>query len=654
MPDGAVTYPPHAVVETPEDAAPAPSVTDELLRLAAEGDTAAFWRYCKAEVIDTLRDLRDTDPGEYQALRAQIKAANKSINVTSLDRMLRGDDDGPPASQATELAGLAAERCELWHDADGEAYATFIGKHGERQHWRIDSTGFRDWLSHLAYAELGAAPATETIKSACNALAGRAKFDGPEYAPFRRVARDESGYWLDIGDEIWRAILLTPAGWRVIDAPPVRFVRTRAARALPEPASSGDVARLWELVNIPEADRLLVLAWLLECWRGDTPYAVLEITGEQGAAKSTAQRILRQFVDPNEVALRGRPKAVEDVFVAAANAHLLSFENLSTLSAEHSDALCAIATGAGFAARQLFTNAEESLIRAHRPVALNGINSVVTRPDLLDRAVCLRLPRLTERKTEAEINQATERRAGAIFTGLLDLFCAALRELPAVQSEDLPLPRMADFALLGEALSRALGHPPGHFLRVYAEHRREAIQHTVEASPVAAAIVRMVDNGGRFAGRIGDLLDLLNRNRPDHEPADYWPKSARGLGDALRRYSPALAQLGIRAEAEDRARAGGYRHCVVERLPADAFFARPCAIENNVNNVNNVNNASAPGRDVVDVVDVISPGMGAEKHSAAAAPVDVVDVVDVASNFFSPGEKNIHHGGDATIGEVEL
>jgi hypothetical protein len=647
----AVIFPAHAVVEQPEAAA-APSVTDELLRLAAEEDAAAFWRYCKADVIDALRDLRDTDPGEYQALRAQIKAANKRINITELDKLLRGEADGPPASQATELAGLAAERCELWHDADGQAYATLTGKHGERQHWRIDSTGFRDWLSHLAYAELGTAPATETIKATCNALAGRAKFDGPEYAPFRRVAKDEAGYWLDIGDERWRAILLTPAGWRVIDAPPVRFVRTKATRALPEPADTGDIARLWELVNIPEDDRLLVLAWLLECWRADTPYAVLEITGEQGAAKSTAQRILRLFVDPNEVALRGRPKTVEDVFVAAANAHLLSFENLSTLSAEHSDALCAIATGAGFAARQLFTNDEESLIRAHRPVALNGINSIVTRPDLLDRAICLNLPRLAERKTEAEIAEATQRHAGAIFTGLLDLFCAALRELPAVQAEALPLPRMADFALLGEAAARALGHPPGEFLRRYADHRREAIQHTIDASPVATAIIRLVENGGRFAGRIGDLLDLLNRNRPDHEATDYWQKSPRGLGDALRRYAPALAQLGIRAEVDNRARTGGYRHCVIERLREDVFFQRPRAIGNNVNNVT-TSTPPAPARDVVDVVDVISPGIPAEKKEHTPARVDVVDVVDVDSNFFDPAEKKEHPSGEVT-GEVDL
>lgn len=577
---------------------------DQLLQLATAGDAPAFWRACKGDALDALRGMRDDDPGEYEAFRAELKQVNKKINVTALDKLVRGESDGPAASQATELAELAAEKCELWHDADGEVFASLQGISGESQHWRIDSTGFRDWLSHLAFSELGTAPGTETIKSACNALAGKAKFEGAEHMPARRVAKTDAGYWLDMGDDLWRAFLLTPVGWRIIDKPPVRFLRTKATRPMPNAEQQGDVSPLWSLVNVPEYDRPLVLAWILECWRSDTPYAVLEISGEQGAAKSTAQRTLRQFVDPNDVPLRGRPKTVEDVYVAAGNAHLLSFENLSTLSAEQSDALCAVSTGAGFAARQLFTNGEEALIKAHRPIALNGINSVVTRPDLLDRAVCLHLPRLTERKTDAEITEAVDKAAPGIFAGLLNLFCAALRELPEVRSEPLQLPRMADFAQLGEAVARAQGCAPGHFLKLYAAHRRVSIQRTIDASPVAAAIVRMVESGNTFNGTVGDLLEHLNRNRPDHEATDYWPKSPRGLGDALRRYSPALAQIGIKAEVESRPRARGFIHCDIGRIESERPFRAPPQ-GNDINNVNDIN-GTPPPVDVVDMVDVVS------------------------------------------------
>jgi hypothetical protein len=45
------------------------------------------------------------------------------------------------------------------------------------------------------------------------------------------------------------------------------------------------------------------------------------------------------------------------------------------------------ATGGGFAVRQLYTDQDEVLFDAQRPVILNGIEDVVDRPDLADRAI---------------------------------------------------------------------------------------------------------------------------------------------------------------------------------------------------------------------------------------------------------------------------
>ncbi|WP_298225230.1 hypothetical protein, partial [Acidocella sp.] len=99
----------------------------------------------------------------------------------------------------------------------------------------------------------------------------------------------------------------------------------------------------------------------------DTPFPVLELVGEQGSAKSTTQSVLRSLVDPNKVMLRGRPKTVEDIFVAARNNWLVSYENLSGLTAEQQDAFCTLSTGGGFASRQLYTNGEEHVMETKRP-----------------------------------------------------------------------------------------------------------------------------------------------------------------------------------------------------------------------------------------------------------------------------------------------
>ena len=72
---------------------------------------------------------------------------------------------------------------------------------------------------------------------------------------------------------------------------------------------------------------------------------------------------------------------------AASNGHVLAFDNVSGLPAWISDTLCRLAAGGGFAVRQLYTDQDEVLFDAARPVILNGIEDIVTRPDLADRAV---------------------------------------------------------------------------------------------------------------------------------------------------------------------------------------------------------------------------------------------------------------------------
>jgi hypothetical protein len=543
--------------------------------LAKDDPTAHLY----VEVMNAFRAIKEADPLEYEAVRTRMKQANNLVRMEALDDFTRGDDDsgGGPESAATALAALAGGLCELWHDADGNAFASFEREHqgsAHREHWSIESSGYREWLAWLAHTQLGVAPSSETVKSASNTLAGKAKFDGEEHVPAIRVAKSDMGYWLDLCDDQWRSVLLTATGWQVMSKPPVRFTRNRAMRSLVMPARGGSFEPLWELVNVPVEDRPLVLAWILESLRPDTPYPVLELIGEQGSAKSTTQETIRHFLDPNKVMLRGRPKGVEDVFVAAGSNHILSLENLSGISAELSDALCTISTGGGQAGRQLFTNGEEHIIEAHNPVMLNGIGAVVTRPDLLDRTVAVCLPTIQNRMTEAEHAARLNECAPAIMGGLLDLFAKTLATLDEVRIDPAQRPRMADFAQLGEAMHRAIGGVPGDWLAKYVEHRCTAIRRTVYASPVAQACIEFAEGGGRYAGTVKGLLELLNtRNAASNaERGEYWPRSPKGLGDALRRAAPALRQIGIHLTVEAKARRDGV-HCQLRREETLTFPA---------------------------------------------------------------------------------
>ena len=157
----------------------------------------------------------------------------------------------------------------------------------------------------------------------------------------------------------------------------------------------------------------MVVAWALACLRNRGPYPIIVLSGEQGSAKSTFSAILRELLDPNTAPLRALPREDRDLFIAASNGHLLAFDNVSGLPAWISDTLCRLATGGGFAVRQLYTDQDEVLFDAARPVILNGIEDIVTRPDLADRAVFLTLEAIPEERRRPEANSGPRSRPSA-------------------------------------------------------------------------------------------------------------------------------------------------------------------------------------------------------------------------------------------------
>jgi len=319
-------------------------------------------------------------------------------------------------------------------------------------------------------------------------------------------------------------------------------------RPLPAPEQGGTLDSLWPLVNIPEADRPMVLAWLLECLRPDTPYPVLELAGEMGSAKSFTQKFLRRLIDPNEADLRPTPKAVEDIWVAAHNGHLVSLENVSYLSPQVQDALCVLATGGGYASRKLYTNGEEAVLTVCNPTILNGISVNVTAQDLLDRTVHLELPPIESRELAGEIEKRFQVVHSALLGALLDLFVKVLAALPSVSIPPQQRPRMADFVTLGEAMSRTLGRPEGVFLAEYMAMRQDSVLATLDGSPVAAALLAFLERSASrcYTGSLTDLLKILGDLR---QTAEAWPRSPKGLGDALRRLAPALRTRGCECKA---------------------------------------------------------------------------------------------------------
>ena len=440
---------------------------------------------------------------------------------------------------------LPCQVASLLHDPSSTAFAD-LTIDGHRETWPIRSRQFRHWLRRRYFEETGSAASAETVRSALDLLEARAQFDAPERMVHIRVAEYDDRIYLDLADSDWRAIQIGPDGWQVVTSPPVRFRRAAGMLPLPVPQRGGSIEALAAFLNLPAPDEfVLVIAWLLAALQRGGPYPLLVIAGEQGSAKTVLTKILRALIDPNAAPTRALPREERDLMIAANNGHILAFDNLSGLPAWLSDALCRLASGGSFATRQLYTDCDEVLFQAARPAILNGIEDIVCRSDLADRAIFLTLEpiaderRRMERQLWREFEVARPRILGALF----DAAAQGLRGLSRVRLERLP--RMADFALWATACETALW-PPGTFLRAYNANRRAAIEGVIEADPVAVFVREIMAVRSAWAGRASDLLRVhIAAGEDVLDGTTGWPKNPRALAGRLRRCQTFLRTVGI-------------------------------------------------------------------------------------------------------------
>lgn len=451
----------------------------------------------------------------------------------------------PKFVRVVELAADAG--AQAWHDPDDEPYIDVRREDGVRRTLRVRSRACRTWLSGLLYRAEGTALGGQAATDAVDLLAAMAVHDGPEREVYVRLGRHEGATYLDLGDEEWRAVRISPAGWEVVREPPVRFRRPQGLRPLPVPSrGGGGWEELRRILHVrSERDWILLVSWLVATLHPSGPYPILALHGEHGSAKSTTGRILRSFIDPSKASLRSPPRSDRDVVIAARNSHVIGLDNLSYIKDWLSDALCRIATGGGYSARELYTDGEEVVYSACRPILLTSIEGVATRGDLSDRTITVTLPKMREeeRRPEDELRADVDAIRSALLGDLLTAAATGLRRLNQVEMDRLP--RMADFARWVQACEPALPWEGGEFMEAYAAQRDEAVETAIEADPVAMELRDLYHDVGEWKGTATDLLAELDERRDDGPPPPNWPETPQGLGGKLTRAAPLLREDGI-------------------------------------------------------------------------------------------------------------
>lgn len=533
----------------------------DLPGLPPKGDVSD---YLATHTKDELVALIEAAPVYLPKPAAAVDAAAPSVDasaavgVQGLDEPtseLPPPNDGAPEpggtkkeSAATTLVRLAQEaNVELFHTPSRDPYIS-IPVNGHVETYALKSKAVRDWLARLFWDQMKRTPNGNAVQDARQTLAGMACFDGPEHDVALRVARGPNAVYLDLGDDTWSAVKITAEGWSVVSDPPVRFRRPGGMLSLPVPQKGGDLQQLRQFVNLAsDEDFILATAWELGALRpsGEScgAYPVLNVTGESGSAKSTAATVLRRLIDPVDAPLRAAPREERDLMIAALNGHVVSFDNVSKLPDAISDVLCRLASGTALSCRQLYSDDEETILKAHRPIILNGIADVVTRGDLLDRAISITLPTIPDERRLCELRfwEHFKREHPFMLGALLDAVSMALARDGKVEI-DRP-PRLADFATWVASAEPACPWTEGAFLAAYRGSQEAAIEGSLEGNPVADVVRGLPPD---WAGTSTELLAKMNegaqeaaRRRPD------WPKTPRALSVELRRRATSLRKLGI-------------------------------------------------------------------------------------------------------------
>ena len=230
------------------------------------------------------------------------------------------------------------------------------------------------------------------------------------------------------------------------------------------------------------------------------------------------------------------------------NRHIVAFDNLSSIPTWLSDGLCRTSTGGGISKRALYSNDEEIIIEAVRPIILTGIAQLSTRPDLLERTIMLELPVIPakERQELSQIYEQFEAIRPRILGALLEGVSSALRHQKDVSASLKERPRLADFAVWAIAAEPAFGFEKGSFLEAFTGNQRESQNLVVQNDPVLRQIIEFVKKVTRWQGTSSDLLEKLGQESPEEiKHTRAWVKNPKLLSERLTRNAAVLRNHGV-------------------------------------------------------------------------------------------------------------
>jgi energy-coupling factor transporter ATP-binding protein EcfA2 len=448
--------------------------------------------------------------------------------------------------QEIEIDGFKLK--ELFCDQYGDPYAAFESN-GNRTVTQVAGKKFKGYLRDSRFESAGEILSSRKIDALIEHFSALAYLSKNERTLHVRVAKDiASDFLVDGLNETYR---INAAGWRPIADSPIIFRQPASMKELVRPKAGGDLRKILDFVNLRDSDdQLLLFTFIVSAFVPDIAHPLLALHGPQGSGKSTFLKMMVRLIDPSsseDVHFTDE----RDFLISVANRWVVPLDNISKIKESTSDLLCKFVTESSFSRRRLYTDDEEYTRTFRRVVILNGINSPMRKPDILDRSLLINLEAIKPTARRDEVSIWNEYRAlqPDILGGCFDVLSKAMAILPTINL--VGKPRLADFAIWACAIARGLGYTDADFIRAYEKNIQRQTDEALDASPLASALIcylrgdRKPTPNRTLTGTPSSVLRTL-RNVAAEAGVDekYLPQSARGLTNALKEIQSNLEARG--------------------------------------------------------------------------------------------------------------
>jgi hypothetical protein len=405
------------------------------------------------------------------------------------------------------------------------------------------------------WEEEGRSVSGEYLKMAAGTLSAHAEFSGESRELYTRAAWYEGVLYYELRPG--KVVRVGPGGWTFEAKPPVLCRRYVNLKPLPDPEAGGSLDDLDGLVNLKsERDRRLFKAYLVTLPLEHVGRPIFNASGAMGSGKTTIQRLIKRLLDPTAPeTVRFDPR---DFLQKAMHAYIVMADNQNTIPEWASDTLCRLVTGEADSKRRLYTDDEDFIIELRRAALLNGINVPTDRGDVLDRSLVVELERIPdgERKTEVQIWELFAREHPRLLGAIFDTLSRAIALKPSVKLSRRP--RLADWGEYAASVYEVMGWGAETFLSDWDEVVRVQNQATLDGSPVAQAIIKLMEEHeecSETSSKMHALLkEIAEAQGVDVARDKAWPKSARWLWRRIKEVLPLLVAAGIEASRGEEKR----------------------------------------------------------------------------------------------------